>query len=114
MDMREDIFAEYPFGKIALKKINPKSPNFRLYAAGWVETAGHTVITDEMSVSGAEFSEEKTGPNKGELSVRVPDTTRTVRVTASEIRAFEAAQTAASAALIAPNTIAKKSKNHSV
>ncbi|WP_166742036.1 hypothetical protein [Burkholderia cepacia] len=40
MDMTNDIFADMPFGQIALEKINPASPNFRLFSAGWLETGG--------------------------------------------------------------------------
>lgn len=30
----DDLFANYTFGKVALKKIKPTDPNFRLYCAG--------------------------------------------------------------------------------
>ncbi|MEX3555316.1 MAG: hypothetical protein VB131_01375 [Burkholderia gladioli] len=90
MDMQTDLFAEYPFGKIALEKINPQSPNFRLYSAGWLETGGPPETWEVMEVSGAEFREAKSGPNKGKLAIVVPNTKRTVHVHVTEIRAYEA------------------------
>lgn len=36
MDMRNDIFAEFTYGKLALEKIDSKDQNFRLYLAEWL------------------------------------------------------------------------------
>ncbi|MBN3761103.1 hypothetical protein [Burkholderia sp. Ac-20365] len=91
MDMQRDIFAEMPFGQIALAKLQPSNPNFRLYSAGWLETGGPPETWDEMAVTGAEFREAKSGPNKGKLSVMVPNTKRTVHVHRSEMAAAEKA-----------------------
>ena len=85
--MDEDIFAKQPFGKAALAKIKPTSPNFRLYSAGWLETGGSPDTWDTMEVTGAEFREAKTGPNKGKLTILVPGTVRTAYVHESEMRA---------------------------
>jgi len=43
-----------------------------------------------MEVTGAEFREAKSGPNKGKLSVLVPNSKRTVHVHISEMIALEA------------------------
>lgn len=94
MDMREDLFAAQSYGKIALQKIKPSSPNFRLYSAGWLETGGGPETWEVMKVTGAEFRQAKSGPNKGKLSVMVPNTKRTVHVHATEMRAFEASEKA--------------------
>ncbi|WP_257977814.1 hypothetical protein [Burkholderia gladioli] len=87
--MTEDIFAKQSYGQIALKKIKPANPNFRLYSAGWLETGGPPETWDVMAITGAEFRVAKTGPRKGQLSVIVPNTKRTVHVTRDEMRAFE-------------------------
>ena len=52
MSMEIDIFAETDYGKIALKKIAPTDPNFRLYEAGWLGKHGKS---DVMEVKGAVF-----------------------------------------------------------
>lgn len=85
--MRDDLFAEFTFGKIALQKIEPISSDFRLNLFGFVQGRSSSEI---MKVSGAVFREPLRGPNKGMLSIRVPKTSRTVYVTAAEIAAFEA------------------------
>lgn len=89
MDMSKDLFAEQSYGKIALQKIKPSSPNFRLYSAGWVETGGGPETWESMEVIGAEFREAKSGPNKGKLAVMVPNTRRKVHVHVSEMKAHE-------------------------
>ena len=86
MDMSHDLFAEYTFGKIALQKIAPVEPNFRLYLAGWMGNANQRQV---MKISGAVFREPTRGPNKGMLSIMVPKTVRTTYVTADEMKAFE-------------------------
>lgn len=90
MDMTTDLFAAFPFGQIALEKIKPASPNFRLYRAGWVETGDGPETWEVMEVSGAEFREATRGSNKGKLSILVPNTRRTAHVHVSEIQAREA------------------------
>jgi hypothetical protein len=89
MDMREDLFSGQPYGKIALEKIKPSSPNFRFYCAGWIENGGPPETWDTMKVTGAEFREAKRGPNKGKLCVAVPGTKRTAHVHVSELKARE-------------------------
>lgn len=86
MDMREDIYGEMPFGRIALAKLKPTSPNFRLFSAGWVEK-GPPETWEVMAVTGAEFREAKSGPNRGKLCIMVKGTKRTVRVHRREMSA---------------------------
>lgn len=87
MDMKNDIFGEQTFGKLAIRKIAPAELNFRLYKAGWIGKANERQV---MEVSGAVFREAQRGPRKGQLSIMVPHTSRTVHVTADEMDAFEA------------------------
>ena len=87
LDMTKDPFADTEFGKVALAKLEPCKPNFRLYCAGWLETGGPPETWEVMEVTGAEFREAKRGPNKGKLSILVPHTQRTVHVHVSEMRA---------------------------
>lgn len=84
----EDLFANYTFGKVALKKIKPADPNFRLYCAGWL---GDIATTDTMEVIGAVFREAKRGPRKGELCIVVPRTKRVAYVTVAEMDAYDRA-----------------------
>lgn len=88
MDMRKDVMATESYGKAALQKLAPTPENFRLYEAGWLgnKPSEWTV----MKVTGAEFREAKTGPNKGKLSVMVKDSKRTAYVTSEEMKAFAA------------------------
>ncbi|WP_027390555.1 hypothetical protein [Chrysiogenes arsenatis] len=83
-DMSARIFEEQPFGKIALQKIGNVPDNFRLYHAAWM--GDDPIASDVMRVTGAEFRMAKRGPEKGLLSVIVPNTKRTVYVTAAEMR----------------------------
>ena len=87
MDMTEDIFADQSYGKIALQKIAPTDPNFRLYKAGYL---GKGNVRKVMEVTGAVFRHATRGPNKGKLSIMVPHTARTTHVTAAEMEAFDA------------------------
>lgn len=89
MDMQEDIFGKMPFGRIALAKLKPASPNFRLYSAGWLETGGPPDTWEVMAVTGAEFREAKSGPNRGKLCIMVKGTKRTVHVHRSEMTAHK-------------------------
>ena len=85
-DMTDKLFELQPFGQAALKKIGDVPENFRLYDASWMgnDQRRH----DIMRVTGAEFRPAKRGPEKGLLSVMVPNTKRTVYVSAAEMREF--------------------------
>lgn len=87
-DMEKDPFANTTFGRLALKKLAPVSPDFRLYSAGWLGAKPEDWKV--MSVTGAEFRVAKSGPNKGLRVIRVPGTSQTVHVTAKAMRAWEA------------------------
>ncbi len=89
MDMTKDLFAELEFGKIALKKLAPTDPHFRLYKAGWL---GKGIKREVMSVTGAVFRESTRGLTKGQFTIMVPKTSRTVHVTANEMAEFKDAQ----------------------
>lgn len=89
MDQRIDVFAEYSFGQIALKKIGSPDPNFRLFLAGWMGKPNDHKV---MKIMGAIFREPSRGPNKGQLSIMVPKTQKTAYVTSEEMAAFEAAE----------------------
>lgn len=91
----EDLFADTTFGKLALRKLAPIAPNFRLYSAGWM---GDGNQRDVMDVTGAEFREAKRGLRKGEPCIAVPGTTRTAYVTAAEMAAVDADPTTAKGA----------------
>lgn len=88
MDMQVSIFAGMSYGVIALQKLAPVHPNFRLYAVAWLgdKPSEWTV----MEVKGAEFREAKSGSNKGKLSILVKGTTRTAYVTQKEMDEYEA------------------------
>lgn len=86
--MTEDFFAGYTFGKIALQKIAPADPNFRLYLFGLMNEGSEKEV---MKVSGAVFRVPVRGPNKGMLSIMVPKTSRTVYVSAAEVEIFDRA-----------------------
>lgn len=86
MDVDEDVFAQESYGKVALQKIKPTDPNFRLYRAGWL---GDIKTTDTMEVTGAVFRAALRGPRKGKLCIEVPGTQRTAYVTVAEMRAVE-------------------------
>lgn len=82
----EDIFAEMSYGKLALKKLAPVAPNFKLYFAGWL---GKTNERQVMEVRGAVFRQAKRGVRKGKFCIIVPGTERTAYVTKEEMLAFE-------------------------
>lgn len=82
MDVQDDIFANFDFGKIALIKLAPVAANFRLYEAGWIEDS------DVMKVTGADFRNATRGKNKGKLTIPIPNTRRSAYVTVREIREF--------------------------
>lgn len=93
MDMTHDIFADLPFGKLALQKMKPTDPDFRLYKAGWLGK-GYPLRREVMEVTGAVFRRPLRGPNRGQLSIMVPGTSRTVFVTALEMTASKQAEIA--------------------
>ena len=75
MDMTNDIFAEHESGKAALKKMFPNGnmpDNFRLYYGKAIEPSDNT--SGLFIFVGAEFRHAKSGPNKGQLSIKVPGT----------------------------------------
>jgi len=86
-DMIIDLLGDTAYGKAAYKKLGNVSENFRLYYAGWVGDKDPSKCK-EMVVKGAEFRKAKRGKNKGKMTVRVPDTTRTVIVTIDDMKAF--------------------------
>ncbi len=85
MDMEHDVFAEQPYGKLALQKLGAVPENFRLYYAGWLGKKPEDFTV--MEVTGAQFRVAKRGPNKGKLSIMVPGTKRTTYVTKDEMKA---------------------------
>lgn len=87
--MSNDVFAYFPFGKAALEKMGAVTENFRLFEAGWVGDNPKN-NSDTMKVTGAEFRIAKAGKNKGKLSIKVPDTTRTVYVNRNEMAKYDA------------------------
>lgn len=89
MDMQKDLFAEFSYGQIALDKIKPANPNFRLYSAGWLETNGGPETWEVMEVTGADFRPALSGKSKGKLTIMVPNTKRTVHVHVSEMKAYK-------------------------
>jgi len=85
-DMTKDVFAEFSFGKAALKRMEKKGPlpaNFRLYDA---ENLGNG---NGMRVTGAEFREAASGPFKGKLSIKMKGTERIAYVSVREIEEAE-------------------------
>jgi len=84
--MTIDYFAKQPYGVVALEKIKPNDPNFRLYSAGWL---GDFHTTDTMEVTGAVFRAAKSGPRKRQLCIEVPGTRRTAYVTVAEMNAVK-------------------------
>ena len=85
MDMSKDLFAQQPYGKIALAKLAPVPANFRLYQAGWLgDKPGDWEV---MKITGAEFRVAKTGKNAGKLSILVKGSVRSTYVTRAEMDA---------------------------
>lgn len=89
MSMEIDFFAETSYGKVALQKMAPTDPDFRLYYAGWM---GEPNDRQVMKVMGAVFRPAKRGRFKGQLHIKVVDTERTAYVTAEEMVAAETSQ----------------------
>ncbi len=71
------------YGKAALAKLAPAPKNFRLYEAGWL--GNKPSEWNVMEVKGMEFREAKSGPNKGQLTMPIAGTKRTVYVTKEEM-----------------------------
>lgn len=83
-DMSEDIIGAMSFGRAAMRKVGNVPENFRFYEAGWIDDKKSK--SRIMEVKGAEFRVAKSGPNKGELCVKVEDSERKVFVTEEEIK----------------------------
>ena len=88
-DMSKDIFADCSYGKVALNKLAPVPEKFRLFSAGWLGERPADWKT--MKVTGAEFREAKSGPQKGKLVIMVKGTQRSAYVTREEMNMQEAA-----------------------
>lgn len=80
-NMQEPTLEKFPLGMAAIKKLGEVSENFRLYYGGW--------SGDGLSFRfiGAEFAVAKHGPEAGSLSVMVPNTKRSVTLSAKEVEA---------------------------
>jgi len=87
-DMTKDIFASCSYGQVALRKLAPVPENFRLISAGWIGKQPEDWKT--MKVTGAEFRQPKTGPNKDKLTIMVKGTQRSAYVTKEEMAAQDA------------------------
>ena len=85
-DMVERVFEKQPFGEIAMQKIGAVDCNFRLFSASWM--GANPRESSLMRVTGATFRHAKRGPNKGVLSIKVPNTTKTTYVTKDEIESL--------------------------
>lgn len=82
----EDIFESQSYYKVAMAKIKPDNPDFRIFCCGWV---GDYHTTDTMQVTGAVFREAKSGPRKGKKVVEVTGTRRSAFVTVAEMKEQE-------------------------
>ncbi|WP_287919133.1 hypothetical protein [Comamonas sp.] len=91
-DMRNAIYHQMDFGQLALQKLGQLDPNFRLYLAG-IKPEPPKEWT-HMEVVGAVFREPKSGPNKGTLSMMVPGTRKSVKLSRSELTEYRANQKA--------------------
>lgn len=85
MENDVDVFAEVSYGKLALQRIAPTHPDFRLFYAGYL---GNKNERDVMKVTGAVFRRALRGKNAGKLSIMVPGTTQTIYLTSKEIEEF--------------------------
>lgn len=93
-DMRNAIYHQMDFGQLALQKLGQTDPNFRLYLAG-IKPEPPKEWT-HMEVVGAVFREPKTGPNKGTLSLMVPGTRKSVKLSRNELAAYRDSKNAGS------------------
>jgi hypothetical protein len=87
MDMNKDLFAEHPFGKVALHLLAPVHADFRLCEAERLQNDCN-IKSGIMRVTGHQFRKSLAGPTKGQLTVIVPGTKRTVYVTTHDITEF--------------------------
>lgn len=85
----ENIFADTPYGKAALKKLAPIEEGFMLFECGWLGSKPSEMTV--IKAKGAVFREAKSGKNKGNRAIPVKGTERTVYVTIEEIAKFESA-----------------------
>ncbi len=85
-DMNEKIFESTDYGKAALLKFGDCPDNFRIFEAGMIDD-NSKVDNGIMFVKGACFRVAKSGPNKGKLSILIPNTTLKTFVTREEILA---------------------------
>lgn len=84
-----DIFAQECYGKIALERMQPCPPNFRLYSAGWLGKGNERQC---MEIKGAEFRASKAkGKGNGKLCVKIPNSDKTAYVTIQEMDAYKKA-----------------------
>lgn len=82
----DDIMGQQPYGRLALSRMhadNPLPENFMLYSAGW---KGKHPNYEAMQVTGAQFRPVQRGPHKGELTMIVSHTKRTIYLTPDEVR----------------------------
>lgn len=86
MSMDIDLFADTNYGKLALQKIAPTNPDFRLYYAGWM---GKDNDRQVMKVTGAVFRAAKRGRFKRQLHIKAPNTDLTAYVTSDEMIALD-------------------------
>lgn len=93
-DMRNAIYHQMDFGQLALQKLGQLDPNFRLYLAGIMPEPPKEWT--HMKVVGAIFREPTSGPNKGTLSMMVPGTRKSVKLSRSELAEYRASHKAAS------------------
>lgn len=86
VDMREGIFEKYDFAHLAREKLRIKNPDFRIYIAG-IKPEPPKDWT-HMVVTGAVFREPTKGPNIGKLSIMVPGTQKTAKISRQEIEEY--------------------------
>jgi hypothetical protein len=86
VNVNDDLFADYTYGKIALEKMKPTDPNFRLYEAGWLGPGNQREV---MEVKGAVFRTALRGPRKGELCILIKGTEQVAYVTSGEMDAYD-------------------------
>lgn len=79
-DMTVDFWAEYPSGKVALQKLAPVGPDFRLYMA--------ESVVGGIRFTGCDFRVAKKGDYKGILCIPIPGTTRDVYVSQIEADSY--------------------------
>lgn len=78
-----DMMKTYPPSIAAAKKMKAMPENFAFYKFAWM---GDYLETDIMEVTGCVFREAKSGKHKGQRSVIVKGTRRTVYITSAEMK----------------------------